>query len=442
MEFNGDLFFYFVLPPIVFASGFNMYRKKFFANIRNITLFGVLGTFITFAVFSGLTYLVLQYVTFTQTQIDPKTGESITTTVSLTTMEILLMCSLLCSSDVIAAVSLLNPKKQPKLFSLVFGEGIVNDAVAIILFNTVNDFAKNAADKEFNAAAVGFIALDFLALGIISLLIGLVFGLIQSYLMKKARSFTRDPVAECAIIFAFAYISYVTAELLHQSGIITLLTCGVTMAHYGWYNLSPQGQTSSAIVFQFLGFLAEGFVFSYLGLTFFSYRSMPFSVGFVSVMFFIVLAGRAASTLGLISLLKLCGYEKNNPARLNYRELVFIWIAGVIRGAIAFGLVLRIDKSFAGRELITTTCLSLVLLTTIIFGSTVGLLGSCLFPETNEAAAANSEVEGDLINVDELDDGDQVSDSSDSSHRSGIYHPNRAPLASSVADSQSMVNNQ
>ena len=76
MEFNGDLFFYFVLPPIVFASGFNMYRKKFFANIRKITLFGVFGTFITFAVFSGLTYLVLQYVTFTQTQIDPKTGES------------------------------------------------------------------------------------------------------------------------------------------------------------------------------------------------------------------------------------------------------------------------------------------------------------------------------------------------------------------------------
>ena len=169
---------------------------------------------------------------------------------------------------------------------------------------------------------------------------------------------------------------------------------------------------------------------------------MPFSIGFVSVMFFIVLAGRAASTLGLISLLKLCGYEKNNPARLNYRELVFIWIAGVIRGAIAFGLVLRIDKSFAGRELITTTCLSLVLLTTIIFGSTVGLLGSCLFPEDKEAAASGSEVGADQINVEELEDGDQVSDSSDSSHRSGIYHPNRAPLASSVADSQSMLNNQ
>ena len=30
MKFSDDLFFYFILPPIVFASGFNMQRKKFF----------------------------------------------------------------------------------------------------------------------------------------------------------------------------------------------------------------------------------------------------------------------------------------------------------------------------------------------------------------------------------------------------------------------------
>lgn len=153
-------------------------------------------------------------------------------------MEILLMCSLLCATDVIAAVSLLNPRKQPKLFSLVFGEGIVNDAVCIILFNTVNDFAKSSTE-EFGAKAVGLISLQFLMLGVVSLLIGIIFGLSQSYLMKKVRSLTRDPVAECAIIFAVGYISYVVAELLHQSGIISLLTAGVTMAHYGWYNLSP-----------------------------------------------------------------------------------------------------------------------------------------------------------------------------------------------------------
>ena len=58
----------------------------------------------------------------------------ITSELKLEQMEILLMCSLLCSSDVIAAISLIKPQEKPKLFSLVFGEGIVNDAVSIILF--------------------------------------------------------------------------------------------------------------------------------------------------------------------------------------------------------------------------------------------------------------------------------------------------------------------
>lgn len=253
------------------------------------------------------------------------------------------MCSLLCSTDVIAAVSMLNPKKTPKIFSLVFGEGIVNDAVSIILFNTVNDFAKHSDTKEFDGKAVGLITLDFLLLGLVSTLIGLFFGLMQSYLMKKARSLTRHTVAEITIIFAIAYISYIVAEIIHFSGIITLLSCGVTMAHYGWYNLSPQGQTSAGIVFQFIGFLAEGFVFSYLGLTFFSYRFMPFSFSFIGIMFLIVIIGRGMGTIGLISILKICGYEKRSRSPLNYSELMFIWCAGLIRGAIAFGLVLRID---------------------------------------------------------------------------------------------------
>ena len=60
MEFNDDLFFYFVLPPIIFAAGYNMYRNKFFANIANIGLFGVLGTFLTFGCFAGITMLILE----------------------------------------------------------------------------------------------------------------------------------------------------------------------------------------------------------------------------------------------------------------------------------------------------------------------------------------------------------------------------------------------
>lgn len=104
-------------------------------------LFGVLGTFIAFGCFSGLTLLYKNVINDgSVASKDGWTGEEAPLTLS--TMEVFLMCSLLCSTDVIAAVSMISPKDQPKMFSLVFGEGITNDAVSIILFNTVLKFAR------------------------------------------------------------------------------------------------------------------------------------------------------------------------------------------------------------------------------------------------------------------------------------------------------------
>ena len=341
--------------------------------------------------------------------------------VKLETAEIMLMCSLLCSSDVIAAVSLIKPKKQPKLFSLVFGEGIVNDAVSIILFNAVKEFTEKG--DPFTAKSAAFIGMDFLTLGIKSLLLGLAFGLSCSYLFKIARSLTKNPVAECAMIFSFAYLAYVVAELTHASGIISLLTCGITMAHYAWYSLSPQGQANSTVVFQFLGFIAEGFIFSYLGLTFFSYRYMPFSFGLISMELGIIMLGRCLATVGLVYLLKcLCKYEKGHPHPLNLREMCFIWYAGLIRGAIAFGLVLRIDKSNVNRDLIVTTSLSLVLITTILFGSTVGLLSVCLFEK--KKSEEEEEEEEDEEPQETVEEAFADQSSSSSSNRSQLLHPN------------------
>jgi len=143
------------------------------------------------------------------------------------------------------------------------------------------------------------------------------------------------------------------------------------MAHYTWYNLSPQGKQSSFIVFQFLGYLVEAFVFAYLGLTFFSYGSFKWSPELFVCELAIIIVGRGLGTFGLIGLMRgCCGYRSG----ITIRELIFIWYAGMIRGAIAFGLVLRIDKSYLNREVIVTTSLSLVIFTTVVFGSTVGVL--------------------------------------------------------------------
>ena len=69
--------------------------------------------------------------------------------------------------------------------------------------------------------------------------IGIFFGLLSAYVLKKFRLFSKKPIMETIIIIGFGYMGYGFAELTHNSGILALLTTGIIMSHYTWYNLSP-----------------------------------------------------------------------------------------------------------------------------------------------------------------------------------------------------------
>lgn len=72
---------------------------------------------------------------------------------------------------------------------------------------------------------------------------------------------------------------------------------------------------------------------------------------------------------------RIFGYKSG----IRFKDLIFISYAGLIRGAVAFGLVLRIDKSIENRPVIITTALSLVVITTVVLGSTVATVSKLLF---------------------------------------------------------------
>lgn len=60
LRFSEGLFFDLILPLIVFPSGYNMRRKKFFKNIGTIMKFGFLGTIICFSIYTAMCYGALQ----------------------------------------------------------------------------------------------------------------------------------------------------------------------------------------------------------------------------------------------------------------------------------------------------------------------------------------------------------------------------------------------
>lgn len=231
-QFKPDVFFDAILPPIVFNAGFNMKRKKFFANLGNIMVTGLGVTFVCFFLYSLATWAVINGTNVTMTRytniLDPSLPETETLPVKVPMMSLLLFTSLLCSSDVVAAVSIVDYDAQPKLYSCIFGEGVVNDIVSIVLFNTV----ENLQDAEFTAATPFIILAQFISLAVVSLSIGIVFGFACCLMFKHMRFLSVSVVTETFLMTAFGFAAYFVAALIiilkvEMSGIISLLTFAI-----------------------------------------------------------------------------------------------------------------------------------------------------------------------------------------------------------------------
>jgi NhaP-type Na+/H+ or K+/H+ antiporter len=274
---------------------------------------------------------------------DPEFGEN-PYPVKVDIMQILLITALLCSSDVVAAVSIVDYNQQPKLFSCIFGEGVVNDIVSIILFNTILALQS----VTFDSSTPFVILFQFVLLGVVSLAIGVLIGFFTSALFKHCGFLRVSAITETFLILALSMASYFLAEMtelagIRMSGIISLLTCGIVQSHYTYYNLSPQGKICSTLTVGFLGHAAEAGIYSYIGLSLYSNLFAWWSWEFVIYETIVVMVGRYLAVFGTFYAFKLCFKSRTIDAR----ELVFIGWGGMIRGAIAFALVMRIPKQGA-----------------------------------------------------------------------------------------------
>lgn len=105
------------------------------------------------------------------------------------------------------------------------------------------------------------------------------------------------------------------------------------------------------------------------------------SPSFVAWMTFIIIVGRIMAVWSVHAIFRFCCKMKD----IDLRELIFISYGGMIRGAIAFGLVLKIDDGgkgtdpFKERDYVVTTTLAVVIITTVVFGTFMPLLSTVLF---------------------------------------------------------------
>lgn len=125
-------------------------------------------------------------------------------------------------------------------------------------------------------------------------------------------------------------------------------------------------------------------MFAYLGLSFFSLYDLDWSISFILTEMVICIIARFIGTVCLLYMCSCCSKKKGG---ISFKQVLFICYAGLIRGAIAFGLVLKLDETLIQKKyinVIKTTALTLVISTTLIFGSTMQLVQKALIPPLND----------------------------------------------------------
>ena len=157
---------------------------------------------------------------------------------------------------------------DPVLNMLVFGESILNDAVAIVLTTTVIE-SESKGDIGVLSQVGGGIS-RFFGVFFGSAAIGTLVALISSLVLKHIDLYT-NPSLEFALMLCFIYTPYALAEGVHLSGIMAILFCGLVMSHYTHYNLSPVTQITMQQTMRTLAFVCETSIFIYLGLGIFSF---------------------------------------------------------------------------------------------------------------------------------------------------------------------------
>ena len=211
-------------------------------------------------------------------------------------MESLLFGALISAVDPVATLSILGAPElnlDPLLYSLVFGESVLNDAVAIVLFNTFLEFAESKQDFTYGAVLV--LLLKFIGISLGSVACGVSTGLGCSFMCKTTR-IELYPKYEITLLFLYAYGSYALAEVMGLSGIMSLFFCGISMAHYNTSNLSKASLVTSEYIFKSFALAAEFFVFLYMGISFCAGEFSRWDLKFIILSILFCLLSRCFNT--------------------------------------------------------------------------------------------------------------------------------------------------
>ncbi|KGL91861.1 Sodium/hydrogen exchanger 5, partial [Charadrius vociferus] len=349
-QLEPNMFFLFLLPPIVLDSGYFMPSRLFFDNIGAILTYAVVGTlwnsFATGTALWGLHRAGLM---------DPGVEAGL--------MDFLLFGSLISAVDPVAVLAVFEEVHvNETLFIIVFGESLLNDAVTVVLYKVFNSFVELGPAHIHATDYVKGVASFFLvSLG------GTAVGLLFAFLLALITRFTkRVRIIEPLFVFLLAYVAYLAAEMVSLSSILAVTFCGICCKKYVEANISQKSRTTVKYTMKTLASSSETIIFMFLGISAVDTSKWAWDTALVLGTLFFILLFRAVGVV-----LQTCVLNRFRLIPLDRIDQVVMSYGG-LRGAVAFALVILLDRAkVKAKDYFVATTIVVVFFTVIVQGLTI-----------------------------------------------------------------------
>jgi CPA1 family monovalent cation:H+ antiporter len=283
----------------------------------------------------------------------------------------LVLGAIVSPPDAVAATSIIRRMRVPKrIVSILEGESLINDATGLILYK----FAVAAVmTAQFSLAEAGG---QFVWMVVCGTTLG--WGIARIFLMLFRH--IRELSIEILSTFVLAYVAYISAETLHGSGVLAVVTAGITVSWFAPSTFSPRFRIPSEAVWKMTAFVLNALVFILIGLRLpilYTHLSVYDPKTLITDALIVCLVAGAVrfvyvfvTAYGFRWVLTLFGKTVNYPAWQNVFLIAFTGIRGVVSLATTLALPVAISwgVDFPYRDLITFLALSLIVFTLVLQG--------------------------------------------------------------------------
>jgi CPA1 family monovalent cation:H+ antiporter len=237
LALDPDVVFLIMLPPLLYDAASKTSWLEFKTSIRPISALAITLVFFTTVAVAVTAYYMIPGFTWPLAFV---------------------LGAVVSPPDAVAASGIIKGLGlNKKVITILEGESLVNDASALIAYRYAV-LAVTTGSFVFWKAGI-----QFLLVAGVGILIGLITGWLFVWAHKRIEN---NPVVETSFTLLAPFVSYLTAEHFHMSGVLAVVTTGLFIARKSPEVFSYQARMRSRVLWDTMIFLLQGFVFIMIGL--------------------------------------------------------------------------------------------------------------------------------------------------------------------------------